>query len=291
MLDENVVSLRHFREDIAMDEFTENGEFVIESTTTLKKDKLQLRTANVKALVFRLVLRRRAMYHIVNLVIPVALLQALGVLAFKIPASCGEKLTFSLTMLLTVTVLMTMVSAIIPTTSLQVSIFSIYLLCGAVASALEVVITVVVLYLHSHGDKQLPAFACFSKQSKVMCSTSISPSLDNTCTTVESLDGCEFLMGQHINPSSKSLKNTEDTKSLNDCEMTGNLKDKTILIINENVISCSNNVNNKQNEFSPKSRTGRTYEEFAKNIDNVCFILFMIVLPCYSFACLFIVVL
>ncbi|XP_052224772.1 neuronal acetylcholine receptor subunit alpha-2-like [Dreissena polymorpha] len=168
MLDDAVLSLQHSSEEIVLEEYTESGEFVIESTTTLKKDKLQLQYVNVKALVYRLVLRRRSTYYIVNLVLPVMLLQVLGVLVFKIPASSGEKLSFSLTMMLSLTVLMTMVSAMIPTTSLQVSVFSIYLLCGAVASALEVVITVVILYLNSHGEKRLPPFPCSSERSTVV---------------------------------------------------------------------------------------------------------------------------
>ncbi|XP_052224774.1 acetylcholine receptor subunit alpha-like [Dreissena polymorpha] len=258
MLDEAVLSLRHSSEDIVLEEYTENGEFVIESTTTLKKDKIQLQYVNIKALVYRLVLRRRSTYYIVNLVLPVMLLQVLGVLVFKIPASSGEKLSFSLTMLLSLTVLMTMVSAMIPTTSLQVSVFCIYLLCGAVASALEVVITVVILYLNSHGEKRLTLFPCSSERSRVVCSRSTTPSLDITCVTVGSLDGCEF-------------------------------KDKTMLEINDNCVS--NKQNNRQNEFSSEARKGKTYEELAKNIDNVCFVLFSIFVSSYSIAYLFSVVL
>ncbi|KAH3782590.1 hypothetical protein DPMN_160507 [Dreissena polymorpha] len=95
MLDDAVLSLQHSSEEIVLEEYTESGEFVIESTTTLKKDKLQLQYVNVKALVYRLVLRRRSTYYIVNLVLPVMLLQ--------IPASSGEKLSFSLTMMLSLT--------------------------------------------------------------------------------------------------------------------------------------------------------------------------------------------
>ncbi|KAH3782614.1 hypothetical protein DPMN_160533 [Dreissena polymorpha] len=79
MLDEAVLSLRHSSEDIVLEEYTENGEFVIESTTTLKKDKIQLQYVNIKALVYRLVLRRRSTYYIVNLVLPVMLLQVSGI--------------------------------------------------------------------------------------------------------------------------------------------------------------------------------------------------------------------
>ena len=56
-------------------------------------------------------------FYTINFVVPAILLSVCMVLAFLLPTESGERLGFALTVLLSYTVLMTMISDMMPTTS------------------------------------------------------------------------------------------------------------------------------------------------------------------------------
>ena len=58
-------------------------------------------------------------FYIINLIIPALLLALCMLLAFLLPTECGERLGYSLTILLSYTVLLTITSDMMPTTSKQ----------------------------------------------------------------------------------------------------------------------------------------------------------------------------
>ena len=58
-------------------------------------------------------------FYVINLIIPALLLSVCMVLTFLLPTECGERLGYSLTILLSYTVLMTITSSLMPTTSQQ----------------------------------------------------------------------------------------------------------------------------------------------------------------------------
>ena len=58
-------------------------------------------------------------FYVMNLLVPAMLLSACMVLTFLLPTNCGERLGYSMTILLSYTVLMTITSEMMPTTSKQ----------------------------------------------------------------------------------------------------------------------------------------------------------------------------
>ena len=58
-------------------------------------------------------------FYVINLIVPAMLFSACMVLTFLLPTECGERLGYSLTILLSYTVLMTITSSMMPTTSKQ----------------------------------------------------------------------------------------------------------------------------------------------------------------------------
>ncbi|XP_052777808.1 neuronal acetylcholine receptor subunit alpha-3-like [Mya arenaria] len=156
MFGDETINVKHLYDKINLIALEENGEFEVMNTST-KYNEVPLNSLiSLKVLVFEVELKRRSSYYLVNLISPILMLQALGIVIFLVPASSGEKLSFAFTLLLSLTVLMSIVSEKVPTTSLQVSTLSIYLLGGAIICGLEVIMTVVSLILKHRQDEGKP---------------------------------------------------------------------------------------------------------------------------------------
>lgn len=63
-------------------------------------------------------------FYVINLIIPSMLLSVCMVLAFLLPTDCGERLGYSLTILLSYTVVLTITTDMMPTTSKQTPVIS-----------------------------------------------------------------------------------------------------------------------------------------------------------------------
>jgi len=60
------------------------------------------------------------MFHILNTLFPVVMMAVLSAMVFKLPVDSGEKIGFSLTVLLAYAVYLTLISENIPSTSVTV---------------------------------------------------------------------------------------------------------------------------------------------------------------------------
>ena len=100
--------------------FEENSEWTVTSTDTSYVYRT-LHNQPYRALSFSITLQRRTSYYVLYVLVPVLVFNLVGVVVFAVPPGSGEKLSFALTMLLAITVLMTIVGEKIPTSSMQVS--------------------------------------------------------------------------------------------------------------------------------------------------------------------------
>ena len=75
---------------------------------------------------FTITFSRKYSYYLLNMLLPVLFLIILSVLVFILPAEAGEKIGYSLTILLSLSVMMTLVSDSIPPTSTATCILSKY---------------------------------------------------------------------------------------------------------------------------------------------------------------------
>jgi len=66
---------------------------------------------------FVIKIRRRTLYYFFNLIVPCVLIASMAVLGFTLPPDSGEKLSLGVTILLSLTIFLNTVSAIIPITS------------------------------------------------------------------------------------------------------------------------------------------------------------------------------
>ncbi|OXU23952.1 hypothetical protein TSAR_008607 [Trichomalopsis sarcophagae] len=96
-------------------------------------------------IMFYITLRRKTLFYTVNLIIPCVGISFLSVLVFYLPSHSGEKVSLSISILLSLTVFFLLLVEIIPSTSLTVPLLGKYLLFTMVLVTLSVVVTIAVL--------------------------------------------------------------------------------------------------------------------------------------------------
>ncbi|KAK3599393.1 hypothetical protein CHS0354_036406 [Potamilus streckersoni] len=92
---------------------------------------------------FRLYFKRRHQYFVINLVAPIVIVDVLNIMVFLLPCECEERISFSITVLLSYVVFLTMFSNFIPRNALAMSFMSYYLFHVLVGSFMITVANIV----------------------------------------------------------------------------------------------------------------------------------------------------
>ena len=114
------VELQTGTSDVDMSFYSENGEWKIINTKAEKAGDVARGASSFSSLTYTLTLRRRLLFHVLNTLFPVALMAFLIPMVFKLHVESGEKVGYSLTVLLAYAVYLTMISESIPSTSVSV---------------------------------------------------------------------------------------------------------------------------------------------------------------------------
>ncbi|XP_066251349.1 acetylcholine receptor subunit alpha-like 1 [Euwallacea similis] len=96
-------------------------------------------------IIFNITLRRKTLFYTVNLIIPCVGISFLSILVFYLPSDSGEKVSLSISILLSLTVFFLLLVEIIPPTSITVPLLGKYLLFTMLLCTLSVVVTIAVL--------------------------------------------------------------------------------------------------------------------------------------------------
>ncbi|XP_074650363.1 neuronal acetylcholine receptor subunit alpha-10-like [Tubulanus polymorphus] len=105
---------------------------------------------------FTVVIRRRTLYYLFNIIFPCLWLTVLSLLSFWLPPDSGEKITLGITVLLAFSVFMLLIAESMPATSEFVPLIGIYLTTTMAMTSLSIILTVFVLQLHHVGPHQKP---------------------------------------------------------------------------------------------------------------------------------------
>ncbi|XP_052796704.1 neuronal acetylcholine receptor subunit alpha-10-like isoform X2 [Mya arenaria] len=103
---------------------------------------------------FTIIMRRRTLYYLFNIIFPCLWLTILSLLGFWLPPDSGEKITLGITVLLAFSVFMLLIAENMPATSEFVPLIGIYLTVTMGMTSLSIILTVFVLQLHHVGPHQ-----------------------------------------------------------------------------------------------------------------------------------------
>ncbi|XP_028833551.1 acetylcholine receptor subunit gamma [Denticeps clupeoides] len=134
--------------EIDPEAFTENGEWIIKHRPAKKvinkrytKDEL-----DYQEVVFFLIIQRKPLFYIINIIVPCVLFSSLGLLVYYLPAKAGgQKCTMSIAILLAQTVFLFLIAKKVPETSQAVPLIGKYLMFVMVVTTIVVMNAVVVL--------------------------------------------------------------------------------------------------------------------------------------------------
>ncbi|XP_041361554.1 acetylcholine receptor subunit alpha-like [Gigantopelta aegis] len=137
---ESGVDLRDFYPSVEWD--------ILEVSAIKNTRKYPCCTEPYPDITFEVTMRRRTLFHTVNLIIPCVAISFLTVLVFYLPSDSGEKTTLCISILLTLTVFFLLLAEIIPPTSIVVPLIGKYLLFTLILVTLSIIVTVIVLNVH-----------------------------------------------------------------------------------------------------------------------------------------------
>ncbi|XP_014667766.1 PREDICTED: neuronal acetylcholine receptor subunit alpha-7-like [Priapulus caudatus] len=131
------------------DSFIENGEWdLIEIPGKRSVLKYACCPEPYPDVTFTVVIRRRVLYYLFNLLIPCFLISGMTLLVFVLPPESGEKLTLCVTLLLSLMVFLLLVAETMPATSDAVPLIGKYFACIMLMCALSVMFSVISLNMH-----------------------------------------------------------------------------------------------------------------------------------------------
>ncbi|XP_060083322.1 acetylcholine receptor subunit delta-like [Ylistrum balloti] len=154
---ESEISLRFSQNPVKLQGYQQNGEWeLMKYTVEEKVSSTEIDKADYSSLHVNFTMRRRPLYVFMNTIIPTMLLSFLSALVFKLPADSGEKIGYSLTVLLAYAVYMMAISSNIPASALTISILSVYTVIVLIMGVVAVLLSIVVLdCYHRDPDEEV----------------------------------------------------------------------------------------------------------------------------------------
>lgn len=101
---------------------------------------------------FELKLRRKPLYVILVIILPICMLALLNICVFILPCESGEKASYAITVFLAFVVFMTIVTATLPENSENLAVFSIFLIIQTISSTLITITALILIRFHAKQD-------------------------------------------------------------------------------------------------------------------------------------------
>ncbi|GCC27219.1 hypothetical protein chiPu_0005644 [Chiloscyllium punctatum] len=133
-----------------LSDFMESGEWVMKDYRGWKHWVYYTCCPNTPYLdiTYHFIMQRLPLYFVVNVIIPCLLFSFLTGLVFYLPTDSGEKMTLSISVLLSLTVFLLVIVELIPSTSSAVPLIGKYMLFTMIFVISSIIITVIVINTH-----------------------------------------------------------------------------------------------------------------------------------------------
>lgn len=147
--DGHQLNLTNARETADLSMYTTNGEWEMLSGGCKRQiSYFSCCKAPYLTLIYTFHVRRRALFYLMNLILPCVLLTFLSALTFRFPPESGERVSLTITILLGMTVFMMIFIDNIPPTSEVVPLIGRYFSCSVIIMASSLVATCISLSLY-----------------------------------------------------------------------------------------------------------------------------------------------
>ncbi|KAJ8318350.1 hypothetical protein KUTeg_003441 [Tegillarca granosa] len=261
----DLVQLGYYYEDLVLtpmltkigtEFYEENGIWEIKSTNV---SATYFNTLHY--ITFEFVLKRRSGFFIVNMLLPILMMGFLNLFVFILPAESGERVGYSITLLLSISVFLTLISDTLPPTSQpQMPILSFILMSDLVMSSLTMCCTIVGLrFYHNEEDKVIPRYL----QTFVNCLSCAKLKKRNKVQELESADEHNSIINVTESKEKQTLK--KQTRK----EEKTEIKDVTTWGKFSNILQ-------REESDGTEVKMGTTWKQFAMYFDVFCFIFFAI---------------
>ncbi|KAL4224033.1 Neuronal acetylcholine receptor subunit beta-4 [Mactra antiquata] len=152
----SVISLVKVNDTVNISKLKASGEWDVTNTSVNQKS-IPFGNEEYDHVIFTINLKRKPLFHVMNLMIPVLCISLLNVISFLLPAEDGERITLSISVFLTLAVFLTIVNDSMPEASDNVAIFSVYVGLQLFGSVMTMVFTVVALFIfHMETERDVP---------------------------------------------------------------------------------------------------------------------------------------
>ena len=185
---------------VSMTNYNPNGEWeVLNTSTKIYKWVMTTNFTNFTDIQYHVVVKRRSLFYIYYIILPVVLLSVLNVICFFIPSESGEKVGLAVAIFLTFAVFMSTISNSVPKLSNHQFRLGIYMTTEMIVSGVTIIMEVLVIGLyHCPKDKQIgwpywliiPKPCCCSKDRRhsKQCRDSLCECTSSTDNATESLN-------------------------------------------------------------------------------------------------------
>ncbi|XP_061171691.1 neuronal acetylcholine receptor subunit alpha-3-like [Saccostrea echinata] len=175
------VEIRTSSDGVDLQGYKESGVWEITHT------KAEVSRGSAESMVtFSLYLKRKPLYFVLNIIVPILFLGLLTILVFVLPVDSGEKMSYAITVFLSFAVFLTIINTQLPVSSDSTSVLSFYLLLQMSMGVLILVITALQIRLH-HRDATVPISRVFEIMVKFKICLTCSKSFPLSKNSVGSL--------------------------------------------------------------------------------------------------------
>ncbi|RUS89880.1 hypothetical protein EGW08_002321 [Elysia chlorotica] len=138
---------------VGMNFFTENGQWDI-TNMSVSCPLRDIGSEQKSTVLVSFDLKRKPTFLVLSVLLPIVFLSLLNLLVFVIPVDSGEKISYGITVLLALSVFMSIMSSMLPSSSESMPLMISYIFILMIISVLTVVDSIIIVGLHHMEEKE-----------------------------------------------------------------------------------------------------------------------------------------